>query len=429
MTQITGTGAGTLSYEYDGLGRRTGATVDSGSETERCDYLIAPAAQRLGLDMEVQHLATSAGATVGWIYAGENPIMRFEGAPGSATISYYLEDATDSIRAVLNAAGTVTEQYDYDAFGNPLTGSDVPTSATTGGEFGFHGAWRDAETGLYHMRARTYDPVTGRFTTPDPADGDGQVPETFEPYSFANNNPHLYTDPTGLFTLTEINVAGNFQRNLGRLKSVVAQQAKNYAKEEIEEYALEYVIDKLAKFLPGWGSMDPRPLFAHLTSGEIGVLFEEAFRDTVLAKILPFDGLWVHPTINPRTGKVKNAGLNKNNSDNEGGMTTYSEIGPKPDYLINRSDPSKRGAEKTWLIGDITLSENGLYKKYVSPGEQQTQWKAIVNHAKNYGLRISLFIAFYDAPGEYVAKALRDKIGKAALKDGAVIFILTLIDR
>ena len=55
---VTRAGDTALSYEYDGLGRRTGATA--GAQTY--DYLIAPAAQRLGLDMEVQHLATSAGA-------------------------------------------------------------------------------------------------------------------------------------------------------------------------------------------------------------------------------------------------------------------------------------------------------------------------------------------------------------------------------
>ena len=55
----------------------------------------------------------------------------------------------------------------------------------------------DTESGLYNYDARLYDPVIGRFVTPDTI-----VPEPFNPqdlnrYSYVRNNPLKYTDPTG----------------------------------------------------------------------------------------------------------------------------------------------------------------------------------------------------------------------------------------
>ena len=47
------------------------------------------------------------------------------------------------------------------------------------------------------MRARWYDPATGRFTTPDPFPGFAALPQTQHPYVYAANNPVNLTDPSG----------------------------------------------------------------------------------------------------------------------------------------------------------------------------------------------------------------------------------------
>jgi hypothetical protein len=98
-----------------------------------------------------------------------------------------------------------------------------------------------------------------------------------------------------------------------------------------------------------------------------------------------------------------------------------------PDYIINRMDPSIENLERTWLIGDISLSGNTLYDKYVSPGNQQTQWNAITNHAERFGLRISVFFTFYEG-NSGVASALKSKFTKEALKEGTFAFIISLKD-
>ncbi len=51
--------------------------------------------------------------------------------------------------------------------------------------------------GLIHMNGRVYDPIIGRFLTPDPWIQDPKNTQSFNRYSYVWNNPLRYTDPTG----------------------------------------------------------------------------------------------------------------------------------------------------------------------------------------------------------------------------------------
>jgi RHS repeat-associated protein len=46
-----------------------------------------------------------------------------------------------------------------------------------------------ASSGLYYLRARYYDPLTGRFTQMDPFPGILSWPDTLNPYLYTLNNP------------------------------------------------------------------------------------------------------------------------------------------------------------------------------------------------------------------------------------------------
>jgi RHS repeat-associated protein len=61
----------------------------------------------------------------------------------------------------------------------------------------------DAATGLYFVRARSYDARTGRFVSRDPLDGDREEPETYESYCFNRSNPMAWRDPNGTYSLGE----------------------------------------------------------------------------------------------------------------------------------------------------------------------------------------------------------------------------------
>ncbi|HDD24953.1 MAG TPA: RHS repeat-associated core domain-containing protein, partial [Chloroflexi bacterium] len=68
-------------------------------------------------------------------------------------------------------------------------------------------------TGLLYLRARYYDPTTGRFLTRDPVPCVATLPQTLNPYAYALNNPVLYTDPSGEFAfipLLLVAAAGGF---------------------------------------------------------------------------------------------------------------------------------------------------------------------------------------------------------------------------
>ncbi len=58
---------------------------------------------------------------------------------------------------------------------------------------------RDAETGLDHAEARQYAPWMGRWTAPDPYNGSYDIydPQSMNRYTYVNNNPLAYNDPTG----------------------------------------------------------------------------------------------------------------------------------------------------------------------------------------------------------------------------------------
>jgi RHS repeat-associated protein len=62
---------------------------------------------------------------------------------------------------------------------------------------GYTGHVTDALTGLSYAQQRYYDPLLGRFLSPDPVETDPNSGGNFNRYWYANNNPYRYTDPDG----------------------------------------------------------------------------------------------------------------------------------------------------------------------------------------------------------------------------------------
>ena len=104
----------------------------------------------------------------------------------------YLYDRRSSVRALTDGNGSITASYTYDAFGNLLssTGSTINPYRYTGQQF-------DSLTGLYDLRARYYDPTSGRFLSRDTASIDFNNPVEVNRYSYAEENPVNVTDPSG----------------------------------------------------------------------------------------------------------------------------------------------------------------------------------------------------------------------------------------
>jgi RHS repeat-associated protein len=93
----------------------------------------------------------------------------------------------------------VTDTYDYDAFGNPVT-----TSGSTPNTMLYLGEQFDPDLWHYYLRARYYNFVTGRFVSRDPEDGDDTTPATLHKYLYAHGDPVNARDPSGRAELVEV---------------------------------------------------------------------------------------------------------------------------------------------------------------------------------------------------------------------------------
>ena len=174
-------------YEYDYLGNRT-AKTSNGVTTEYTTDLSSGYSQVLKAETDTSTVYYTRGFEL---------ISRKEGT----TASYYVYDGGLSVRALTNEAGTVTDTFVFDAFGN-----ETGRTGTTDNPYGFQGEEQDA-TGLYYLRARCMDPATGTFTTMDTYGGSLSDPMSLHKYLFANSNPVMYCDPSGHFSLAEMDAA------------------------------------------------------------------------------------------------------------------------------------------------------------------------------------------------------------------------------
>jgi len=67
---------------------------------------------------------------------------------------------------------------------------------------GFTGHEYLEDFNLYNMNGRLYDPVLGRFLSPDPYIADPSFTQSYNRYSYVLNNPLKYNDPTGEWILS-----------------------------------------------------------------------------------------------------------------------------------------------------------------------------------------------------------------------------------
>jgi len=130
--------------------------------------------------------------------------LRLIGQDRGGVESYHLIDANDNVRLLTNAAGEVTDEYTYTAFGQSLE-----ASGTTENPYRFAGERFGATENLGFFRARSYDSETGRFISRDPFQGVLDEPITRHRYLYANGNPVSFRDPTGLFSIAELGTASS----------------------------------------------------------------------------------------------------------------------------------------------------------------------------------------------------------------------------
>ena len=100
----------------------------------------------------------------------------------------FITDALGSTLGLADAAGNVTTQYSYEAYG-ATTASGTPSDNS----YQYTGRENDG-TGLYFYRARYYSPELMRFVSEDPIGLAGGINQ----YAYVGGNPLSNIDPEGL---------------------------------------------------------------------------------------------------------------------------------------------------------------------------------------------------------------------------------------
>lgn len=104
-------------------------------------------------------------------------------------------DHLGSVRLITNDAGQVHTTHDFFPFGKEYNRVADPYNSKL-----FTGHERDKETGLDYMLARYYSSSLSRFLSSDPgnkARGNLRVPQRWNLYTYARNNPLAFIDPDG----------------------------------------------------------------------------------------------------------------------------------------------------------------------------------------------------------------------------------------
>jgi RHS repeat-associated protein len=162
------------------------------------------------IEEHVSQNASPSALSAVFIY-GHDLISQDRRQPNTSQwdLSYYGYDGHGNVRYLTNAAGTITDSYDYDAWGQLLN-----TTGTTQNPYLYTGEQYDPALGLYHLRARMMNPLTGRFWNMDTYEGHQTDPASLHKYLYANADPVQGIDPSGNFSLVEAFAVPLITRNI-----------------------------------------------------------------------------------------------------------------------------------------------------------------------------------------------------------------------
>jgi RHS repeat-associated protein len=131
------------------------------------------------------------------IYAGDRQIGEIVREDGSDRTLFFHTDHQGSVDTITDGTGAVSSQV-FDPFGAATGSSNSELTRA-----GFTGHQHDEDIGLIDMNGRVYDPLAGRFTTPDPVMQAPYWSQGLNRYSYVFNDPINNTDPSGFFVSSD----------------------------------------------------------------------------------------------------------------------------------------------------------------------------------------------------------------------------------
>jgi len=214
-TNITSGGTTTMLYGYDLKNKLS--TVQQAGDWHYYRFIYNEAGMRVrtmhtaadpilylvdgnnhtGYAQVLEELSSGLGAYPDRTYTLGDDVLA--DAPRFEQPGYLLYDGHGSMRQVFTS-GNVTSRYNYDAYGQTLSGT---SSISTETKHLYCGEQYDFEAGMYNLRARFYDPSNGRFNAMDSFSGYKMDPQSLHKYAYCHDDPVNGIDPSGLFLTTE----------------------------------------------------------------------------------------------------------------------------------------------------------------------------------------------------------------------------------
>ncbi|MBR1549665.1 MAG: hypothetical protein IJ634_03420 [Bacteroidales bacterium] len=143
---------------------------------------------------------------------GHTVALHVHNNAANADSLYYVQtDLLGSWERIVDEDRNVVQSCHFDPWGNRMKADDWATSLD-GTELSFHRGFTGHEHydrfRIINMNARLYDPVIGRFFSPDPLVTNPYSTQGFNRYSYCGNNPVMYIDKNGESTLLIAAIVG-----------------------------------------------------------------------------------------------------------------------------------------------------------------------------------------------------------------------------
>ena len=134
-------------------------------------------------------LAEKRGDTFIHYYYDDSGVAGFE---YNGQKYFYRKNLQGDIIGIYDSCWNLLGQYEYDAWGNLL--SQIGSEILKINPFRYRGYYCDTESGIYYLNSRYYDPVIGRFISPDSIN---YLEPTFNNglnlYAYSYNKPVMYS--------------------------------------------------------------------------------------------------------------------------------------------------------------------------------------------------------------------------------------------
>jgi RHS repeat-associated protein len=192
-----------------GPNRQRWSMVYNGPAGQEITYYATPLFERM--------FAGGLSTNRHYIYAGGRPVVEVSTYNGVVTVQSLLVDHQGSISSVVtDSTGASLVSESFTAYGNRREASTWSGAPTSGELTTMNGVTRQGYTfqtvlgsmGLNHMNGRIEDSVTGRFLSPDPRGIIPGITQSWNRYSYVNNNPLTMSDPSGFGSVCDADGSG-----------------------------------------------------------------------------------------------------------------------------------------------------------------------------------------------------------------------------